>query len=40
MAENVGNYDVLGELQTKLAKLADERQGMELEWLEASEILE
>ncbi|WP_104108797.1 ABC-F family ATP-binding cassette domain-containing protein [Arthrobacter sp. N199823] len=40
MAANVGNYDVLGDLQTKLAKLADERQGMELEWLQASEILE
>nr|WP_256939845.1 ABC-F family ATP-binding cassette domain-containing protein [Arthrobacter sp. BF1] len=40
MAANVGNYDVLGDLQTKLAKLADECQGMELEWLQASEILE
>ncbi|ALV44543.1 ATPase components of ABC transporters with duplicated ATPase domains [Arthrobacter alpinus] len=40
MAENVGNYDVLGELQAKLAKLAAERQGMELEWLEASVVLE
>ncbi|PYI37333.1 glycerophosphodiester phosphodiesterase [Arthrobacter psychrolactophilus] len=40
MAENVGNYDVLGELQTKLAKLAEEREGLELEWLGASEVLE
>nr|WP_245346670.1 ABC-F family ATP-binding cassette domain-containing protein [Arthrobacter stackebrandtii] len=40
MAENVGNYDRLGELQDKLAKLAAEREGMELEWLEASEVLE
>ncbi len=40
MAENVGNYDVLGDLQAKLDKLAAEREGMELEWLEASEVLE
>lgn len=40
MAENVGNYDVLGELQTKLDKLASEREGLELEWLQASEVLE
>ncbi|AIY03594.1 putative ABC transporter ATP-binding protein [Arthrobacter sp. PAMC 25486] len=40
MTENVGNYDVLGELQAKLAKLATEREGLELEWLGASEVLE
>ncbi|MHA7177629.1 ABC-F family ATP-binding cassette domain-containing protein [Arthrobacter sp. Sr24] len=40
MAAAVGNYDVLGELQTKLAKLSTEREGLELEWLQASEVLE
>ncbi|MEV8182592.1 ABC-F family ATP-binding cassette domain-containing protein [Specibacter sp. NPDC078692] len=40
MAENVGNYDVLADLQAKLAKLATEREGLELEWLQASEVLE
>ena len=40
MAENVGNYDVLGDLQAKLDKLASEREGLELEWLQASEVLE
>ena len=40
MAENVGNYDVLGDLQAKLDKLASDREGLELEWLQASEVLE
>lgn len=40
MAENVGDYDVLADLQAKLAKLATEREGLELEWLQASEVLE
>ena len=40
MAAHVGEYDVLGELQAKLAKLATEREGLELEWLEASAVLE
>ncbi|MGO4383785.1 ABC-F family ATP-binding cassette domain-containing protein [Specibacter sp. RAF43] len=40
MAAHVGQYDVLGELNGKLAELADEKAGLELEWLEASEVLE
>ncbi|MEO8219504.1 MAG: ABC-F family ATP-binding cassette domain-containing protein [Specibacter sp.] len=40
MAAHVGEYDVLGDLQAKLAKLAAEREGLELEWLEASAVLE
>ncbi|WP_186759061.1 ABC-F family ATP-binding cassette domain-containing protein [Arthrobacter alpinus] len=40
MATSVGDYDALAELNAKLAKLAAERAGLELEWLEASEVLE
>lgn len=40
MATSVGDYDVLADLQAKLAKLASEREDLELEWLEASDVLE
>ncbi|MHA7269842.1 ABC-F family ATP-binding cassette domain-containing protein [Arthrobacter sp. HLT1-20] len=40
MAAHVGEYDVLADLQAKLAKLAVEREGLELEWLDASAVLE
>lgn len=40
MASNVGDYDALADLQAKLAALSTEREGLELEWLEASEVLE
>lgn len=40
MTEHVGDYDALNELNAKLAKLATEREGLELEWLAASEVLE
>lgn len=40
MAASVGDYDVLADLNAKLAKLAKEREGLELEWLGASEVLE
>ena len=40
MAASVGDYDALADLQAKLAKLATEREGFELEWLAASEILD
>ncbi|WP_425863733.1 ABC-F family ATP-binding cassette domain-containing protein [Arthrobacter sp. TWP1-1] len=40
MALHVGEYDVLGDLNAKLAKLATEREGLELEWLDASAVLE
>ncbi len=40
MAASVGDYDALKELNAKLAKLASEREGLELEWLGASEVLE
>ena len=40
MTEHVGDYDALNELNAKLAKLATEREGLELEWLVASEVLE
>ncbi|MDJ0317170.1 MULTISPECIES: ABC-F family ATP-binding cassette domain-containing protein [Arthrobacter] len=40
MASSVGDYDALAELNAKLAKLATEREGLELEWLGASEVLE
>ncbi|POH60702.1 ABC-F family ATP-binding cassette domain-containing protein [Arthrobacter glacialis] len=40
MAAHVGEYDVLADLQAKLAKLATEREGLELEWLDASAVLE
>ncbi|MFC8302351.1 ABC-F family ATP-binding cassette domain-containing protein [Specibacter sp. NPDC057265] len=40
MAQAVGDYDALKELNAKLAKLAAEREGLELEWIEASEVLE
>ncbi|ALE05140.1 glycerophosphodiester phosphodiesterase [Arthrobacter sp. ERGS1:01] len=40
MAASVGDYDALADLNAKLAKLSAEREGLELEWLEASEVLE
>ncbi|WP_104091184.1 ABC-F family ATP-binding cassette domain-containing protein [Arthrobacter sp. GMC3] len=40
MATSVGDYDALAGLNAKLATLAEERAGLELEWLEASEVLE
>jgi ABC transport system ATP-binding/permease protein len=40
MAASVGDYDALADLNAKLAKLSKEREGLELEWLEASEVLE
>lgn len=40
MAAHVGEYDVLADLNAKLAKLATEREGLELEWLDASAVLE
>ncbi|MFQ4147819.1 ABC-F family ATP-binding cassette domain-containing protein [Arthrobacter sp. LAPM80] len=40
MADSVGDYDTLAVLQAKLSKLATEREGLELEWLEASGVLE
>lgn len=40
MSTSVGDYDVLADLQAKLAKLASEREDLELEWLEASDVLE
>lgn len=40
MASHVGEYDVLGDLNAKLAKLAADRGELELEWLEASGVLE
>ncbi|MDQ0279260.1 ATPase subunit of ABC transporter with duplicated ATPase domains [Arthrobacter silviterrae] len=40
MAAKVGDYEALGELNAKLAELAAEKEGLELEWLEASEVLE
>ncbi len=40
MATSVGDYDALAELNAKLAKLAAEREGLELEWLAASGVLE
>ncbi|MHA7304988.1 ABC-F family ATP-binding cassette domain-containing protein [Arthrobacter sp. TMN-49] len=40
MSAHVGEYDALADLQAKLAKLATEREGLELEWLDASAVLE
>ncbi|WP_026553834.1 ABC-F family ATP-binding cassette domain-containing protein [Arthrobacter sp. 35W] len=40
MESKVGDYEALGELNRKLADLAGEKEELELEWLEASEILE
>ncbi|PYI68379.1 glycerophosphodiester phosphodiesterase [Arthrobacter livingstonensis] len=40
MSSKVGEYDALDELNAKLAALAGEKAGLELEWLEASEVLE
>ncbi|WP_287930679.1 ABC-F family ATP-binding cassette domain-containing protein [Arthrobacter sp.] len=40
MAAKVGDYDALAELNAKLAELAGEKEALELEWLEASEVLE
>ena len=40
MAASVGDYDTLADLNAKLAKLAAEREGLELEWLQASDVLE
>ena len=34
-----GDFDALGELNAKLQELLDEKEGLELEWLEAAEIL-
>ncbi|MDQ0029238.1 ABC-F family ATP-binding cassette domain-containing protein [Arthrobacter bambusae] len=34
-----GDFDALGELNTKLQELLDEKEDLELEWLEAAEIL-
>ncbi|MEV8146844.1 ABC-F family ATP-binding cassette domain-containing protein [Arthrobacter sp. NPDC080073] len=34
-----GDFDALGELNTKLQELLEEKEGLELEWLEAAEIL-
>ncbi|GAA4656847.1 ABC-F family ATP-binding cassette domain-containing protein [Arthrobacter cryoconiti] len=39
MSTNVGEYDALAELQTKLAELATEKESLELQWLQASEVL-
>jgi ATPase subunit of ABC transporter with duplicated ATPase domains len=40
MAAKVGDYDALDELNAKLAELAGEKESLEREWLEASEVLE
>nr|WP_218063148.1 ABC-F family ATP-binding cassette domain-containing protein [Arthrobacter sp. SDTb3-6] len=40
MADKVGDYEALGELNAKLGELAGEKEALELEWLEASEVLE
>ncbi|MCQ9163622.1 ABC-F family ATP-binding cassette domain-containing protein [Arthrobacter sp. STN4] len=40
MADKVGDYEALGELNAKLGELAGEKETLELEWLEASEVLE
>ncbi|WP_113717128.1 ABC-F family ATP-binding cassette domain-containing protein [Arthrobacter dokdonensis] len=40
MAAKVGDYDALAELNAKLAELAGEKETLELEWLQASEVLE
>jgi ATP-binding cassette subfamily F protein uup len=34
-----GDFDALGELNTKLEELLGEKEVLELEWLEAAEIL-
>ncbi|MHC6220021.1 ABC-F family ATP-binding cassette domain-containing protein [Arthrobacter sp. MMS24-S77] len=34
-----GDFDALGELNTKLQELLEEKEGLELEWLEAAEVL-
>ncbi|WP_115788460.1 ABC-F family ATP-binding cassette domain-containing protein [Arthrobacter silvisoli] len=34
-----GDFDALGELNTKLQELLAEKEGLELEWLEAAEVL-
>ncbi|MFK0007255.1 ABC-F family ATP-binding cassette domain-containing protein [Paenarthrobacter sp. NPDC090520] len=34
-----GDFDALGELNAKLQELLDEKEGLELEWLEAAEVL-
>ncbi len=34
-----GDFDALGELNAKLQELLEEKEGLELEWLEAAEIL-
>jgi ABC transport system ATP-binding/permease protein len=40
MEAKVGDYEALGELNAKLASLAAEKEQLEMEWLEASEVLE
>ncbi|WP_427016711.1 ABC-F family ATP-binding cassette domain-containing protein [Pseudarthrobacter sp. P1] len=40
MESKVGDYEALGELNRKLADVAGEKEELEMEWLEASEILE
>jgi len=34
-----GDFDALGELNAKLQELLEEKEGLELEWLEAAETL-
>jgi hypothetical protein len=34
-----GDFDALGELNAKLQELLEEKEGLELEWLEAAEVL-
>ncbi len=40
MASKVGDYGALGELNARLDELAGEKASLELQWLEASEVLE
>ncbi len=40
MAEHVGDYERLADLGRQLSKVHAEKEGLELEWLEASEVVE
>jgi hypothetical protein len=39
MAEAATDYDRVGELNTQLREVADERDALELEWLAAAEVV-
>ena len=40
MAAHLTDYEMLGELGRQSAELAAERESLELEWLEAAELVE